>query len=141
MVSTKSSKVLLGLQGALYGVSMSKEEFTVSSQGSTAYGIVRPGTKHRRSSIEVVADILRLGQAGKTEIMYSTNMSYYQLHKYLDFLIERGFMARVNSGNSIGTYRTTRKGLRLVKRTDGVLAMLSQGASVDSFKFNQGLTV
>jgi predicted transcriptional regulator len=97
--------------------------------------------KHRRSSIELVADILRLGEAGKTEIMYSTNVSYYQLHKYLDFLMQRGLMHRVNSGNSTGTYRTTGKGLRFVKRTDSVLAMLSQGNPVDSFDFNQGLTV
>jgi predicted transcriptional regulator len=120
---------------------MSKEECSVSSRGSTAYGIVRPGMKHRRSSIEVIADILRLRQAGKTEIMYSTNMSYYQLRKYLDLLMEHGLMDRVDSGNSIGTYRTTRKGLRLVKRTDDVLAMLSQGDPVDSFAFNQGLRV
>ena len=33
----------------------------------------------RRSNVEVIADILRLGDAGKTEIMYSANMSYRQL--------------------------------------------------------------
>ncbi len=97
--------------------------------------------RYRRSSIEVIAYILRIRQAGKTEIMYSTNMSYYQLRKYLDLLMEHGLMDRVDSGNSIGTYRTTRKGLRLVKRTDDVLAMLSQGDPVDSFAFNQGLRV
>ena len=37
--------------------------------------------ERRRSSVEVIADILRLGQAGKTEIMYSANMSYFQLQK------------------------------------------------------------
>jgi predicted transcriptional regulator len=40
--------------------------------------------ERRRSSVEVIADILRLGQAGKTEIMYSANMSYFQLQKYLN---------------------------------------------------------
>jgi predicted transcriptional regulator len=88
--------------------------------------------KRRRSHIEVVADILRLGQAGKTKIMYSTNMSYYQLQKYLEFLMERGLMDRVNSGNSNGTYRTTGKGFRLLKRTDDLLAMLSPRDLVDS---------
>ena len=33
---------------------------------------------NRRSSVQVMADILRLGEAGKTEIMYSANMSYRQ---------------------------------------------------------------
>jgi predicted transcriptional regulator len=43
----------------------------------------------RRSSIEIIADMLRLGEAGKTEMMYSVNMSYFQLQKYLNFLLER----------------------------------------------------
>ncbi|MFC1984758.1 winged helix-turn-helix domain-containing protein [Chloroflexota bacterium] len=36
---------------------------------------------NRRSNIEIVADMLRVGEngAGKTEIMYSANMSYYQI--------------------------------------------------------------
>ena len=87
---------------------------------------------HRRSNIEIIADILRLGQAGKTEIMYGANMSYCQLQKYLDFLMERGFIDRVNSENSIATYRTTRKGSTLLRLIESVLAMLSQGDLPDS---------
>jgi predicted transcriptional regulator len=49
----------------------------------------------RRSNIEVIADMLRLGEAGKTEIMYSANMSYFQLQKYLAFLMQRGFIEKV----------------------------------------------
>ena len=39
----------------------------------------------RRSNIEIIGDMLRVGEngAGKTEIMYSANMSYSQLQKYL----------------------------------------------------------
>ncbi len=83
--------------------------------------------KHRRSNIEIIADILRLGQAGKTEIMYGANMSYCQLQKYIDLLMERGFIDRVNSGSSIVTYRTTEKGHTLLKLIESVLAMLSPG--------------
>jgi predicted transcriptional regulator len=92
---------------------------------------------HRRSNIEVIADILRLGQAGKTEIMYSANMSYCQLQKYLDFLMERGFIDRVNSKDSTATYRTTRKGISLLKRIDDVLAMLSHGDLIAPPLFSQ----
>ena len=88
--------------------------------------------KQRRSNIEVIADILRLGEAGKTEIMYGANMSYCQLKKYIDLLTERGFMDRVNSENSIATYRTTRKGHTLLKLIESVLALLSQGDLPDS---------
>jgi predicted transcriptional regulator len=83
--------------------------------------------KHRRSNIEVIADILRLGQMGKTKIMYNANMSYSQLQKYLDFLTERGFMERVNSETSIATYRTTTDGRNLLKVIEIALAMLYQG--------------
>ena len=53
----------------------------------------------RRSSIEVIADMLRLGEAGKTEIMYSANMSYFQLQKYLKFLLDLKLIDRVTVGN------------------------------------------
>ena len=78
----------------------------------------------RRSSIQVIADILRLGEAGKTEIMYSANMSFFQLQKYLSFLLELKLIDKVTIGNPIVTYRVTRKGLRLLKNIDVVLAML-----------------
>ena len=67
---------------------------------------------NRRSSIEVIADMLRLGEAGKTEIMYSANMSYAQLQKYLKFLLELKLIDRVTVGNPVITYRITKKGLR-----------------------------
>ncbi|MBA7670693.1 hypothetical protein ES703_78839 [subsurface metagenome] len=78
----------------------------------------------RRSSIEVIADMLRLGEAGKTEIMYSANMSYYQLQKYLNFLLQLRLIDKVTVGNPVVTYRVTRKGLRLLKSIDGILEIL-----------------
>jgi predicted transcriptional regulator len=78
----------------------------------------------RRSSIEIVADMLRLGEAGKTEIMYSVNMSYFQLQKYLGFLLERGLVDKVKVGNPSFTYRVTQKGLTLLRSIDGILETL-----------------
>lgn len=78
----------------------------------------------RRSSIEVIADMLRLGEAGKTEIMYSANMSYFQLQKYLNFLLQLGLIDKVTVGNPAVTYRVTRKGLRLLRNIDSILEML-----------------
>ncbi len=80
--------------------------------------------ERRRSSMEVIADILRLGEAGKTEIMYSANMSYSQLQKYLSFLLHLGLITKVTVGNPIVTYRVTRKGLRLLRNIDSILEML-----------------
>ena len=80
--------------------------------------------ERRRSSVEVIADILRLGQAGKTEIMYSANMSYSQIQKYLGFLIIHGFIDKVEVGNPVVTYRVTEKGFSLIKSIDTVLEVL-----------------
>ncbi len=79
---------------------------------------------NRRSSIEVVADMLRLGEAGKTEIMYSANMSYKQLQKYLKFLLDLKLIDKVTIGNPMVTYRVTKKGLRLLRSIDGILETL-----------------
>ena len=79
---------------------------------------------NRRSSIEVIADMLRLGEAGKTEIMYSANMSYAQLQKYLKFLLELELIDRVAVGNPVITYRVTKKGLRLLRSIDDILEIL-----------------
>ena len=79
---------------------------------------------NRRSSIEVIADILRLGEAGKTEIMYSVNMSFKQLQKYLKFMLELQLIDRVTVGNPVVTYRVTKKGLRLLHSIDSILETL-----------------
>ena len=87
--------------------------------------------EQRRSSIEVIADMLRLGEAGKTEIMYSANMSYHQLQKYLSFLLELGLIHKVTVGNPVVTYRVTRKGLKLLRNIDGILEMLEPNEATD----------
>ena len=87
--------------------------------------------EQRRSSIEVIADMLRLGEAGKTEIMYSANMSYQQLQKYLGFLLELGLINKVTVGNPVVTYRVTRKGLRLLRNIDSILEMLELNEATD----------
>lgn len=78
----------------------------------------------RRSSMEIIADMLRLGEAGKTEMMYSANMSYFQLQKYLNFLLERRLIDKVTLGNPSVTYRVTRKGLRILRSIDSILEAL-----------------
>jgi len=80
--------------------------------------------ERRRSSIEVIADMLRLGEAGKTEIMYSANMSYFQLQKYLTFLLQQRLIDKVTVGNPVVTYRVTEKGLKLLRNIDSILEVL-----------------
>ena len=48
----------------------------------------------KRSDVAITLDILRLVRKGerKTRIMYGANLSYEMLTRYVDFLIERGFI-------------------------------------------------
>ena len=80
--------------------------------------------ERRRSSIEVIADMLRLGEAGKTEIMYSANMSYFQLKKYLALLLQLELIDKVTMGNPSITYKVTKKGLKLLRNIDSILEVL-----------------
>lgn len=87
---------------------------------------------NRRSNIDIIADILRLREAGKTEIMYSANMSYHQLQKYLSFLVQGGFIDSVKLGNPAMSYRVTEKGSRLLESIDRMLELLSPQGGLDS---------
>ena len=80
----------------------------------------------RRSNIEIIAEMLKVGEngAGKTEIMYSVNMSYAQLQKYLALLLNQGLIHKVEIGNPSVGYQVTKKGTDLLKSIDSVLEIL-----------------
>ena len=101
----------LGLNGKQMISSETGERMTVS---------------RRRSNIEIIADMLRVGEngAGKTEIMYSANMSYSQIQKYLDYLVNQGFINRVDMDNTMVAYQVTDSGLKLLKAIDTLMEML-----------------
>lgn len=81
---------------------------------------------YRRSNIQIIADILRTGEngAGKTRLMYNSNMSYSQTQRYLSFLLNRGFIHSTNPSKPKVTYRVTAAGLRLLRSIDNVTEML-----------------
>jgi len=101
----------------------------VGLNGGITFGDV-PGKRvtrgRRRSSVEIIADMLRVGEsgAGKTEIMYSANMSYHQTQKYLDYLINEGFLNKMDMGHSVVAYQVTDTGLKLLKTIDNLMHML-----------------
>jgi len=80
----------------------------------------------RRSDIEIIADMLKVGEngAGKTEIMYSANMSYRQIQKYLGFLVGHGFIDQIKMGNPSVTYQVTDNGVRLLQLIANLKEML-----------------
>ena len=68
-----------------------------------------------RSRTEITVLILEAGNGGatKTKIMYKSFLSYAQLKEYFTMLIENGTLEY--EGGLLNTYRTTEKGLRLLK--------------------------
>ena len=80
----------------------------------------------RRSDVEIMADMLKVGEngAGKTEIMYSANMSYRQIQKYLGFLVANGFIDKMKMGNPSVTYQVTDNGLKLLQMINNIKEML-----------------
>jgi len=77
----------------------------------------------RRTRFEIVADILRLGKGSRTKIMYSSNLSFRLLDKYLTQLCARGYLT-VTHEDKKTVYCTTEKGKKLMERIDQVLEML-----------------
>jgi predicted transcriptional regulator len=67
----------------------------------------------KRSDVAIALDILRLVRSGerKTRIMYGANLSYEMLTRYLDFLLERDFIAH---DAEQGRYRLTDTGRVLI---------------------------
>jgi predicted transcriptional regulator len=81
----------------------------------------------RRSNIEIISEMLRIGAngAGKTEIMYSANMSYRQIQKYLKFMVAQGLIDRIEIGNPAVSYQVTDKGHGLRQSIETVLEVLN----------------
>ena len=80
----------------------------------------------RRSSIEIIADMLKVGEsgAGKTRLMYNANLSYSQIQKYLGFLLSHGFIDKIEVGNPSVTYQVTESGLKLLELIHDLQEML-----------------
>lgn len=70
--------------------------------------------------------MLKVGEngAGKTEIMYSANMSYAQIQKYLGFLLSHGFINKVKMGNPSVAYQVTDKGGELLRNINAIVEIL-----------------
>jgi predicted transcriptional regulator len=87
------------------------------------------GISRRRSDIKIIADMLRIGEkgAGKTEIMYTANMSYSQIQKYLEYLVSQDFIQRVDIDKTLIAYQVTDSGLKLLKAIDNLIAMMEPG--------------
>lgn len=72
----------------------------------------------RRSRLRMIADILRVvedsGEANLSKIMLEANLSYARLSKYLDELVSKGFLIRIEDEREV-KFRVTTKGLEFLR--------------------------
>ncbi len=76
--------------------------------------------KHTRDSTEIIADILSLGEVGKTRIKYEVGLDHGQTERYLGFLLKAGFLETLGNGRRSASYRPTPLGLELLRRIEAV---------------------
>jgi len=80
--------------------------------------------KATRDSTEIIADILTLGEVGKTRIKYEVGLDHGQTERYLSFLLKAGFLETPGDGRRSTVYRPTRLGLELLRRIEAVEDLL-----------------
>ena len=79
----------------------------------------------RRSTFEIIADILRLGQASRTTILSSSSINVVSLDKYLSLLTEQGLLTITRKRNH-KIYHTTKRGEVLLHQIDDIYRTLGK---------------
>jgi predicted transcriptional regulator len=87
----------------------------------------------RCTNIEVIGDILRAGEngSGRVEVVYTADVSYPQIQKYLDYLINEGFINKVNLDDTKVVYQVTESGLKFLKAIDTLLNIIESTQDSD----------
>jgi len=99
---------------------MQKIEYGVNKRVSPAIVVMS-----RRSKFEVIADILRFGEASRTKISGGSSISSDSLDRYLSLLTEWGFLSITRKGNH-KIYHTTEKGEVLLHQIDDIYRRLGK---------------
>ena len=89
--------------------------------------------KHR-SSIEIIADILRLLRLGNTGKIQITNYAYLrqdQALKYINNLLEAGLLEGAEEEMGLPSYRITQKGLTILSLIENLKEMFPSDGTMD----------
>lgn len=84
-----------------------------------------------RSRMDIMENILRVATEGakKTRVMYRCNLSFKQLHAYLDLLVSIGLLksipSRTGEKSNSNTYETTKKGHAFIQAYRSLTAILT----------------
>jgi predicted transcriptional regulator len=83
--------------------------------------------KNNRGKIQIMGDMLALGTSGirKTHIMYKANLSYEQVHLYLEELIGKRLISQDVTPDGI-VYRTTENGREFLENFTPLMELLEE---------------
>jgi predicted transcriptional regulator len=105
-----------------------KRVFNLVTKGRSNPLSLQKGRRFQRSPLDVVTDILKVAmdEPLKTHIMYKANLSHKQLVHYLNYLLERGFLAVVTDSVDDRTrFRVTERGIQFLKDYSRLIKLLS----------------
>ncbi len=80
----------------------------------------------RRSRFEIFAEILKLASGEHvniTRIVYRANLNFKLAQIYLEYLVERGMIERLEIDGRI-RYRTTERGREFIRKYNGMIDAL-----------------
>jgi predicted transcriptional regulator len=81
--------------------------------------VLRLRGRGRRSQVEIIYVILKVcldGTASKTKIVYDANLNFTRLKKYLNLLLNMGYLIEENNPSKKVVYRTTKAGRLFIRR-------------------------
>ena len=98
--------------------------------------------KNNRGKIQIMADILYLCTSGikKTHIMYKANLSYEQIHYYLNNLLSTGLILQDISDGSI-LYRITEKGREYLRYYYQLTELVREEEHVEIIRQEEDLSI
>lgn len=107
--------------------------------GLLFYGVIMPEQdmwepKHKRSNIEILADILRLlrlGNTGKIQITHFAHLNSEQASTYIGNLIKAGLLEGAEEEMGLPSYRITKKGLAALSVIENIKELLPPEGALD----------
>jgi len=82
---------------------------------------LKPTLRKNRNRLQITQAILEIARDGvrKTRLMYTANLSFKLLEKYLTALVKAGLL-KVREGEKKKTYKTSEKGLQFLREFEAL---------------------
>lgn len=78
----------------------------------------------RRSELEIIRDILRMGEGRTTSLRYNVNLSHSQVQKYLSFLEGPSLIELQRQGSRTLSFQVTDKGRLALERLEQLFELM-----------------